>query len=269
MATHTEHGTRCALCRRNLLVGEAARTYQDARNRGVQTVCPLCTERAERSGWTLVGERAARRPLPVDVDNRIDHERLVVRLQSDLARLERDLGGSLVELKDERSQRERLEVDLEAVRTELAAARAELATVATRIAEKDALITDAERRATESLEAQSMLLKARRREADPFYLCGIGAEVFSRSAHLAELHALAAEHGTPDIHVAVEGSTLPRIVRVSCAWPAGSRSYRVRCDLVARLFDVEDIGHGPGLQAPLAAFTPNARLEADRVVVLP
>jgi len=59
VAIHTEHGTRCAVCRRNLLVGESARTYQDQRNRSVLTVCPLCIAKADRAGWQLLGERAA------------------------------------------------------------------------------------------------------------------------------------------------------------------------------------------------------------------
>ena len=38
-------------------------------------------------------------------------------------------------------------------------------------------------------------------------------------------------------------------------------------DLVARLFDVEDLARGTGLQAPVQPFRPNARLEDERLVV--
>lgn len=267
MAIQAEHGTRCAVCRRNLLVGESARTYQDARNRSVLTVCPLCTAKADRAGWQLLGERAARRPLPVNVDNVVDHERLVVRLQSDLERLERDLGGSQIELRDERVTREQLETELAGLRGELDEARRVAGTVDERLAEKDRLIADAERRAAESLEAQEILLRARRREADPAYICGIAAEIFNRSPHMRTVLAHVEEHGSPAIRMGVEGCTLPRAVRLTFAWQGGSCSYRVTCDLVARLFDVEDIARGTGLQAPVQSFRSNARLDDARLVV--
>src|SRR4051812_43823517 len=149
VAIHTEIGTRCAVCRRNLLVGESARTYQDARNRSVLTVCPLCVAKAERAGWQLLGERAARRPLPVNVDNVVDHERLVVRLQTDLEGLEPALGGSQLELGDERASREQLGRERGELGEQLGGARRAAGTVDQRLAEKDRLIADAERRAAE------------------------------------------------------------------------------------------------------------------------
>jgi hypothetical protein len=79
--------------------------------------------------------------------------------------------------------------------------------------------------------------------------------------------ALIEEQGTPSIRLGVEGCTLPRAIRVTFAWPGGSCSYRVTCDLVARLFDVEDLARGTGLQAPVPPFRPNARLEDGRLVV--
>ncbi len=75
------------------------------------------------------------------------------------------------------------------------------------------------------------------------------------------------EHGTPSIRLGVEGCTLPRAIRVTFAWSGGSCSFRVTCDLVARLFDVEDLARGTGLQAPLPSFRPNARLDDGRLVV--
>ena len=112
-----------------------------------------------------------------------------------------------------------------------------------------------------------MLLRARRREADPNYMCGIAAEIFNRSPHLRTVLELVDEHGMPQIRLGVEGSTLPRAIRVTFAWAGGSCSYRVTCDLVARLFDVEDLARGTGLQAPVQPFRPNARLEDERLVV--
>ena len=42
-----------------------------------------------------------------------------------------------------------------------------------------------------------MLLRARRREADPTYLCGIAAEIFNRSPHHAEVSSSRRGRATP------------------------------------------------------------------------
>jgi hypothetical protein len=266
MATQAEHGTRCAVCRRSLLVGESARTYQDPRSRGIQTVCILCTGRADKIGWQLVGEGESRRPIPVRSDNEVDHERLVGRLQTDLQKLEREVGGTQEALAGERSSREELERRLVDLQDQLAAARAETAALQVVIDESDRVVADAERRARESLEAQEMLLRARRREADPAYVCGIAVEVFNRSAHLGAVLAAATDAGTtPRVRVGVEGIMLPRTIRLIFAWPDSARSFRVTCDLVARIFEVEDVAHGAGPAVP--AFEPNATLEDDRLVL--
>ena len=55
MASTTEFTASCALCRRHLLVGEPARLYQDPSSKRFAKVCPLCYERAERSGWRADG----------------------------------------------------------------------------------------------------------------------------------------------------------------------------------------------------------------------
>ena len=112
-----------------------------------------------------------------------------------------------------------------------------------------------------------MLLRARRREADPSYMRGIAAEIFNRSQHMHTVLGLIEEHGAPSIRLGVEGCTLPRAIRVTFAWSGGSGSYRVTCDLVARLFDVEDLARGTGLQAPVPQFRSNARLDDGRLVV--
>jgi len=261
-----ENRTRCAVCRRSLLVGELARIYQDTRTRTVQSVCPLCTARADRIGWQLVGEEHARRPVQVLGDGNVDHERLVGRLQTDLERLERDLGGKQKELDGERTTRaatasrvSELTAALEAVEADLDRARVELGEAERRIAAAELRIAD-------SQAAQEVLLRARRREADPAYLCAIAVEAFNRSDRRGALDDLIAEHGEPRIRVGVEGIGLPRQVRVVCDWPDGRASYRVSCDLVARIFDVEDLSHGSGLLPLNGSFVPNARVEARRLV---
>ena len=268
MATAVEHGTRCSVCRRSLLVGEAARTYQDPRSRSIHSVCPLCTARADRVGWQLIGEGEARKPLSVRSDNEVDHERLVRRLQNELERLERDLGGKVSELEGERVGREQLERRIEQLLADLDVARAHSAALEGRLDEKDQALANAERLASESQAAQEMLLRARRREADPAYICGIAVEVFNRSAQREAVAATVAAHGTPTVRIGIDGVHLPRSARVVFAWPGGSRSYRVKCDLVARIFDVEDLAHGAGLQPVVAPFAPNVALADGKLELL-
>lgn len=257
VAIGLEHGTRCAVCRRSLLVGEQARAYHDPRTRGLQSVCPLCTARAERTGWQAIGEEA-RRPLQVQGNGAVDPDHLVQRLQADLERLERDLGGKEQELSGERLSHEEAAAMLHNLATQLEAARSELA-------RSRGALAEAERGRAEAQAAQESLLRARRRENDPSYLCGIAVEVFNRSSHARDLEALSATHGAPRLRVGVEGIGLPRAVRVVADWPDGRASYRVTCDLVARIFDVEDLAHGAGLQPRNGAFESNASLTAGRL----
>jgi hypothetical protein len=233
----------------------------------VHTVCPLCMTRADRNGWQLVGEREGRRPVQVGSDNAVDHERVVGRLQIELERLERDVGGTRDALQGERASREELEQKIVQLLADLEAARSESRALQDRLGETDRVVAEADRRARESLEAQEMLLKARRREADAAYVCGIAAEVFNRSTQVVEVAEESARHGAPTVRVGVEGIALPRVVRIVFAWDGASRSYRVTCDLVARILDVADAFYGGGLQPSVPTFEPNARFEDGRVVV--
>jgi hypothetical protein len=267
MVAHIEHATRCALCKRSLLVGEQARTFTDPRTRGVHTVCPLCTSRAVRVGWEMVGEFEARRPIPVQVDNVVDHERLVMRLQTDLRRLESNVDGTRSELDEARSSAAQLQQRVDALLEELAEARRRGTLLEGEVEARDQSLRDAERRLEEAQESQDLLLRARRREADAAYMCGIAAEVFNRSPHLATVIKASEGRGEPVVRIGVDGSGLPRPVRVVFAWQDASRAYRVTCDLVARLFDIEDLALG-GVQPGVPAFEPNAVLRDGRLVLL-
>jgi hypothetical protein len=216
-------------------------------------------------GWQPVGEDEARRPIQVNGAGVVDHQRLVRRLQSDLERLEKDLDGRDSELAGERASRDELEEAIVSLRAEVDAARAEAAESRKTANGLHAKVAEAERRAADAMAAQEMLLRARRREGDPAYLAGIALEVFNRAAELKAVVATVEAHGEPAVRVGVDGVTLPRAVRFVFSWPSGSRSYRVTCDLVARLFDVEDLAHGAGLQPPLPSFRPNARLVGGKV----
>jgi hypothetical protein len=267
MVTHIEHATRCALCKRSLLVGEQARTFTDPRTRGVHTVCPLCTTRAARAGWEMVGESEARRPIPVQVDNVVDHERLVMRLQTDLRRLESNVDGTRSELDEARASHAAQQQRIDGLLAELSEARRHATLLEGEIEARDQRLRESDRRLEEAQASQDLLLRARRREADAAYMCGIAAEVFNRSPHLGTVLAARDGRGEPKVRIGVDGSGLPRPVRIVFAWPEASRSYRVTCDLVARLFDVEDLALG-GVQAGVPAFEPNAALRDDRLQLL-
>jgi archaellum component FlaC len=223
--------------------------------------------RADKTGWQLIGEREARSPVQVRGDNEVDHGRVVGRLQMELERLEKDMGGTRDALQGERASREELETKITRLLGDLEEARRESAALSARLSETDRAIADSERRARESLEAQEMLLKARRREADAAYVCGIAAEVFNRSPQLAEIAEESAQRGAPTVRLGVDGIALPRVVRIIFAWDGASRSFRITCDLVARIFDVADASFGSGMGPSVPAFEPNARFEDGRVVV--
>ena len=97
---------------------------------------------------------------------------------------------------------------------------------------------------------------------------GIAAEVFNRSPHRQEVANLVARMGEPTVRIAAEGITLPRPVRVIFGWQQGWRSYRVTCDLVARLFDCEPVAGALNgkLEPPLGPLRGNAHLVDGRLV---
>ncbi len=58
----------CAVCGRTILAGERTRSYISPKD-GMQTVCELCRERAERLGWvdpTAPGADVGRKAAPAD-----------------------------------------------------------------------------------------------------------------------------------------------------------------------------------------------------------
>ncbi len=277
MALLAENVTRCAICRRTLLVGEAAHIYQDGRTRAIHSVCRLCTTRADRSGWEPMGEqtlgRSARLRVRRDPDAgaRPDHpDRLVRRLQADMESLEEEIEDP----HPQSAELDRAAEDLRRERELVEALRAELAEAHTRVDElrrlsslRDDRIRELERALADAQGAQETLLKARRREADGGYLSGIAAEVFNRSPQRRIVEQIAAERGAPVVRLSPEGGGLPRPVMLTFGWGDQRYVFRVTCDLVARLFDVEDLSHGETGAAPEGvSLRPNARFVDGRVV---
>ncbi len=269
VATEVENLTRCGICRRSLLLGESAAVFQDDRTRAIHTVCALCTQRAERAGWTTVGEPVSRPRLRVHTNNpAVDQDRLVQRLQADLERMQRELAGANGLLTSARSDTAAELARGSALEQAVKERDEHIAALEHEIANRDVRLDELEAQLREALEEHEALRKARRREADAAYLGGIAAEVFNRSPHRQEIANLVARMGEPTVRIAAEGITLPRPVRVIFGWQQGWRSYRVTCDLVARLFDVEPVAGALNgkLEPPIGPLRGNAHLVDGRLV---
>ena len=245
---------------------------EDARNKSVLTVCPLCIAKADRSGWQLLGERSARRPLPVNVDNEVDHERLVVRLQSDLERLEHDLGGS-----QSSSRRARL-----ARAAGGGAGRAAPIARGGPFRSPGRSTSASPRRTASSPTPNAARPRASRRRrcccgrvaARPTRRTCAASPPRSSTAHRtmnAVLEPGREEHGNPSDPPRRRGPARCRAaIRVTFAWSGRIvLRYRVTCDLVARLFDVEDPrARATGLQSsPFAPFPLQRAHRRRRLVV--
>ncbi|MFM7694214.1 MAG: hypothetical protein ACKO7U_07945, partial [Actinomycetota bacterium] len=79
---------QCGLCRRHLLTGERPARFEDPRN-GPVLVCPLCVERAERSGWERHEDPPAIKARPDDAD------RAVRLLQAEVTTLRTQLTSTI------------------------------------------------------------------------------------------------------------------------------------------------------------------------------
>ncbi len=256
---------QCGLCRRHLLTGEQAVHFEDPRN-GAILVCPLCTERAERSGWLQLDD-----PPLVAAGASDDANRAVRLLQAEVATLRTQLTSTIDTLDDTREHTSERQTEIETLAARLADAEAEGAALRAALAEAERRREQALHDLEESRAAQQAILRARRREADEIYLAGIAAEVFNRSPQAATIGLLVGLHGTPGVRVDIVGSGLPRPVLIAFSWPHGGRDYRVDIDLVARRFDLHDLVPGSDgrlvpREAPLLA---NAEWVDGRIITTP
>lgn len=258
---------QCGICRRNLLTGERSLLFADPRAGGPVHVCRLCVERAERNGWTLLDEA----PAPVSAVMVEDDDRTVRILTAQINTLQHQLEDAKGQLDDTRDHTADQQVELESLAARLADAEAEGAAVRAQAAELERQIAQLRHELEESRSAQTAILRARRREADPVYLAGIAAEIFNRSPQAATIGLLVGIHGAPSVRIDVIGSDLPRPVRLAFAWPEGGREYRVDIDLVARRFDLVDlVPGGDGRLVPIDTPLPgNATWIDGRVVTAP
>jgi hypothetical protein len=257
---------QCAVCRRGLLTGERPLPYAEARSAARVLVCPLCVERAEKSGWTPLDEPSEAIPAGVD-----DAERTVRLLQAQVTTLQDKLDDAQGTLEHTREHTFERETELETLAARLADAEAEGAALRLAAAEAERREAQVRHELEEARTAQAAVLRARRREADGVYLAGIAAEVFNRSPQAATIGLLVGLHGAPAVRIDVEGFALPRAVAIAFDWPEGGRDYRVTIDLVARRFDLADLvpGGDGRLVRRSAPLVPNADWIDGRIVTAP
>jgi hypothetical protein len=301
MALAVHDTDRCALCRRHFLQGEAIRLYREPSSRDLVRVCPLCTQNAGRRGWELC-EATRAHPLEVHGDparasaaRARDH--LVERLQDQVEEADRQLTslrrslddaearaaaleaarnrvGALERVLREREERQRrsdqegsrLRAEVERLTTALAQAEMR----ARQLDRTEKRLRDVEAELAEARAESARILRARAREADERGLRALAAEAFNRSPHAADVRGLAEARGEPSARLGVEGTSVPRTVRVTFSWPDAWREYRVLADLVARSVVVEPDGRDENLtslprarRSGNAAWTPTNGLIAD------
>jgi hypothetical protein len=301
MALAVQDTDRCAVCRRHFLQGEAIRLYREPSSRDLARVCPLCTQQATKRGWEL-SEATRAHPLeihgdPARAEAARTRDRLVERLQdqvddshreaSSLRRALEDAESRAAELEAarnrvralERTVRERDErqrrSDQEAGRAgseveRLTAALAQAEMRARQLERTERRLRDVEAELAEAREEAARILRARAREADERSLRALAAEAFNRSPHAADVRGLAELRGEPSARLGVEGTAVPRTVRVTFSWTDAWREYRVLADLVERSVVVEPDGRDESLtslprarRAGNAAWTPTNGLIAD------
>lgn len=257
---------QCAVCRRSLLTGERSAQYLDARSGAMLDVCPLCEERAERSGWQR--QETVSAPVAAIADDSASTVRL---LKAQVNTLQNQLDTTVERLEDTQDTRSARETELETLAARLADAEAEGAAVRASLAETERRLEQARHELEESQAAQATVMRARRREADAVYLAGIAAEVFNRAPQNATIGLLGGLHGSPAVELRVLGIDLPRQVLIRFGWPQGGREYRVEVDLVARRFDLVDlVPGGDGRLVELAdPLRANAEWIDGRIVTAP
>lgn len=257
---------QCGVCRRNLLTGEHPHAYLDPKSGQRITVCSLCSERAERNGWQLLDDEPVQVAAIAD-----DSDRTVRLLKAQVNTLQTQLENAVETIEETRDHSTAHDTELDTLAARLADAETEGAAVRAALAEVERRLAQAQHDLDESRAAQQTVMRARRREADVVYLAGIAAEVFNRAPQAATIGLLVGLHGTPAVHIDVEGIELPRRVHIQFGWPQGGRDYRIDIDLVARRFDLVDlVPGGDGRLVELTApFHANAEWIDGRIVTAP
>lgn len=272
--------TDCAICRRDVLVGETLVPHGDPRSDRISRVCELCGGRARSRGWEPVA--------PPEVHGggtRLRVERLApreveappvappVQLSApQVAILERAAGRDHAPEEPQRAAAPLLarlrsqDEELERLRRELdPARRAEIA----RVLERQAAELKELRAAVAERDSRiARLQNARISETSPMRMAAIALDAFNQSPVLERMSRIARTLGPPVVNVHDEGPGIPRRVRITMSWDIAWYEFVVKLDLGTGRASVNETGTGGDpTSLPLERRRVNARFRESGMVL--
>jgi hypothetical protein len=270
--------TDCAICRRDVLVGETLVPHGDPRNDRIARICELCCGRARSRGWEPVA--------PPEVHgggSRLRVERIAARdaepastpapplTAPQIAILERAAGPIVADepvrapapliarLRAQDAELERLRRELDPSR------RAEIA----RVLQRQASELEELRAAVAERDVRiARLQNARISETSPMRMAAIALDAFNQSPVLERMSRIARTLGEPVVNVHDEGAGIPRRVRITLSWDIAWYEFVVKLDLGTGRASVNETGTGGDPAAlPLERRRTNARFRESGMVL--
>ncbi|MBC7459862.1 MAG: hypothetical protein H7287_00730 [Thermoleophilia bacterium] len=274
------HGaTDCAICRRDVLVGEILVPHRDPKGDRIAPICELCAGRARGRGWEVVGDgRVTGGGTRLRVERFEPTELASPPAQApaalsapQLAILDRATGSS-AEAEPHRAPAHLTariraqELELTRLRRDLDPARraeesrlqqrqaAELAELRVAVRDRDARI--------------ARLQAARIAETSPMRMTGLALDSFNQSPALERMSRIARTLGDPVVNLHDEGPGIPRRVRITLSWDIAWYEFVVKLDLGTGRASVSETGTGGDPTAlPLERRRSNARFRESGMVL--
>ncbi|MCW2974591.1 MAG: hypothetical protein JWN72_2864 [Thermoleophilia bacterium] len=272
--------TDCAICRRDVLVGEILVPHRDPKSDRIAPICELCAGRARTRGWEAVGDGRV-----TGGGTRLRVERFepsdpapvaaapvapTTLTPPQAAILDRAAGSTDAEahrasahlvarLRAQELELTRLRRDLDpARRAEEARLRqrqgAELVELRAAVRDRDARI--------------ARLQGARIAETSPMRMTGLALDAFNQSPALERMARIARTLGDPVVNLHDEGPGIPRRVRVTLSWDIAWYEFMVKLDLGTGRASVNETGTGGDPAAlPLERRRSNAHYRESGMVL--
>ncbi|MCW2949322.1 MAG: hypothetical protein JWN41_335 [Thermoleophilia bacterium] len=282
MSSHAESSshhvaTDCAICRRDVLVGEVLVPHRDPRNDRTASVCELCAGRARTRGWEVTAPgrvtgggtrlRVERfEPTEVTLTDAADPP-----TPPQLAVLERATG--VTEEIDAHKAPPHLLAQIRANELELAKLRLEFDPARRaderRLQQRQAHELTELRAALRERDARiARLQSARIAESSPMRMTGIALDSFNQSPALERMARIARTLGDPVVNVHDVGPGIPRRVRITLSWDIAWYEFMVKLDLGTGRASVKETGTGGDPTAlPLERRRANARFRESGMVL--
>jgi hypothetical protein len=273
--------TDCAICRRDVLVGEVLVPHRDPRSDRVAPICELCSGRARSRGWEAVapgrvtggGTRLRVERLEAAADATPPTPASEPLTPPQLAILERAAGAAAAAVEEPHRAPPQLisrlraqDVELERLRRELnPARRAEDARTQQRQA---AELTELRAAIRERDTKIARLQAARIAETSPMRMCGFALDSFNQSPALDRMARIARTLGDPVVNLHDEGPGIPRRVRITMSWDIAWYEFVVKLDLGTGRASVNETGTGGDPSVlPLERRRANARYRESGMVL--